>query len=71
MKTRDGTAADELLYLKVMDYGQDTNHTFTFAGLVVFTSENVLENHSPGNFNETSAFVQQKVDSKMCCELVE
>lgn len=64
MKTRDGTAADELVYLTAMDNGHDTNDTFTFAGLVVFSSENVLENRSPGNFNETSTFILQKLDNK-------
>ena len=36
--SRDGSVADNTVYLPSMDYGLDVNETFLFSGLVAFST---------------------------------
>ncbi|XP_054284296.1 CD109 antigen-like [Macrosteles quadrilineatus] len=42
-KSQDGTTAAEVNYYMMMDDGLNTNHTFTSAGLNLFTSEDIQQ----------------------------
>lgn len=42
-KSQDGTTAAEVNYYMMMDDGHNTNHTFTSAGLNLFTSEDIQQ----------------------------